>query len=208
MPYRGTKSCCYCKKYLLRYFIYTLQQQQKIKKRQKTDGRKKNRQQENRETTKIGSAKEELDPFPQWQQQGRSATADSAQRPNHSSKEVILVCIDVCMVTHIAGVWINRVRLPILLVVSLTGKMNISLYPFAPENLVSRDGFGSPVPRQPAHLHTQAGSGAYLRDSYRVPRRRPFIYLNRHTRSGESPEFIGSRKYCVPMVLIAESPPA
>ena len=25
---------------------------------------------------------------------------------------------------------------------------------FAPENLVSRDGFGSPVPRQPAHLHT------------------------------------------------------
>ena len=32
---------------------------------------------------------------------------------------------------------------------------------FAPENLVSRDGFGSPVPRQPAHLHTQAESGAY-----------------------------------------------
>ena len=39
--------------------------------------------------------------------------------------------------------------------------MNISLSPFAPENLVSRDGFGSPVPRQPAHLHTQAESGAY-----------------------------------------------
>ena len=29
---------------------------------------------------------------------------------------------------------------------------------FAPENLVSRDGFGSPVPRQPAHLHIQAES--------------------------------------------------
>ena len=28
--------------------------------------------------------------------------------------------------------------------------------PFAPENLVSRDGFGSPVPRQPAHLNTRA----------------------------------------------------
>ena len=55
--------------------------------------------------------------------------------------------------------------------------MNISLSPFAPENLVSRDGFGSPVPRQPAHLHTRAESGAYLRDSSRVPRRRPFIYL-------------------------------
>ena len=26
--------------------------------------------------------------------------------------------------------------------------MHISLSPFAPENLVSRDGFGSPVPRQ------------------------------------------------------------
>ena len=32
----------------------------------------------------------------------------------------------------------------------------ISLSAFAPENLVSRDGFGSPVPRQPVHLHTQA----------------------------------------------------
>ena len=45
------------------------------------------------------------------------------------------------------------------------------------ENLVSRDGFGSPVPRQPAHLHTQAESGAYLRESSRFPRRRPFIHL-------------------------------
>ena len=33
----------------------------------------------------------------------------------------------------------NRVRLPILLVVSRTWKMNISLSPFAPENLVSRE---------------------------------------------------------------------
>ena len=37
----------------------------------------------------------------------------------------------------------------------LTGKTNISLSPFAPGNLVSGDGFGSPVPRQPAHLHIQ-----------------------------------------------------
>ena len=51
--------------------------------------------------------------------------------------------------------------------------MNVSLSAFAPENLVSRDGFGSPVPPQPARLHTQAESGAYLRDSSRVPRRRP-----------------------------------
>ena len=40
--------------------------------------------------------------------------------------------------------------------------MNISLSPFAPEKLVSRDGFGSLVSRQPAHLHTQAESGAYI----------------------------------------------
>ena len=79
------------------------------------------------------------------------------------------------MVTHIARVWINRVRLPVLLVVSWAGKMNISLSAFVPENLVSRDEFGSPVPRQPAHVHTQAESGAYLRDSSRVPRRRPFM---------------------------------
>ena len=36
----------------------------------------------------------------------------------------------------------------------LNREMNISLSPFALENLVSRDGFGSPVPPQPAHLHT------------------------------------------------------
>ena len=82
------------------------------------------------------------------------------------------------MVTHIARVWIKRVRLPILLVVSSTGKKQKSLFAFVPGNSVSRDRFGdrfgSPVPRQPAHLHTQAESGAYLRDSSRVPRRRPF----------------------------------
>ena len=51
----------------------------------------------------------------------------------------------------------------------------ILLSPYVPENLVSRNGFSRPVPRQPAHLHTQAESGAYLRDSSRVPRRRPFM---------------------------------
>ena len=55
--------------------------------------------------------------------------------------------------------------------------MSISLIWFAPENLVSRGGFGSPVVRQPAHLHTQAESGAYLLDSSRVWRWRPFIYF-------------------------------
>ena len=54
----------------------------------------------------------------------------------------------------------------------LDREINISLSAFEPENLVSRSGFSSPAPRQPAHLHTQAESGAYLRDSSRVPRRR------------------------------------
>ena len=46
------------------------------------------------------------------------------------------------MIMTYSRVWINQVRLPILLVVSGTGEMSISLSPFAPENLVSReDGF-------------------------------------------------------------------
>ena len=57
----------------------------------------------------------------------------------------------------------------------LNRENNIPLSPCVPENLVSRDRFSRPVPRQPAHLHTQAESGAYLRDSSRVPRRRPFM---------------------------------
>ena len=46
----------------------------------------------------------------------------------------------------------------------------------------------SPVPARVSLLilHTQAESGAYSRDSSRFPRRRPFIYLNRHTLLGQS----------------------
>ena len=55
----------------------------------------------------------------------------------------------------------------------LNRENNIPLSPCVLENWVSRDGFSRPVPRQPAHLHTQAEPGAYLRDSSRVPRRRP-----------------------------------
>ena len=52
--------------------------------------------------------------------------------------------------SRLARVSINRVRLPIILVVSWTGKIDISISLFAPEDLVSLDGFGSPVPRNPA----------------------------------------------------------
>ena len=54
--------------------------------------------------------------------------------------------------------------------------MIIPLSPYVPDNLVSRDGFSRPVPRQPAHLHTQAEYGAYSRYSSRFPQRRPFIF--------------------------------
>ena len=74
----------------------------------------------------------------------------------------------------------------------LNREHNISLSAlFAPEKLVSRDGFGSPVPCQPAHLHTQADSGAYLRDSSRVPRRRPFIYFKPPCAIGSVPSLSG-----------------
>ena len=41
----------------------------------------------------------------------------------------------------------------------LNRENNTPLSTFAPENLVSRDGFSRPVPRQPAHLHNHAESG-------------------------------------------------
>ena len=59
----------------------------------------------------------------------------------------ILIEAGVCIVmTYKSSVRINRVRLPILLVVSGTGRMNFSLSPIAPENLASRDRFGRSVP--------------------------------------------------------------
>ena len=53
--------------------------------------------------------------------------------------------------SHISRARINRISWPILLVVSWTGKVNISLSLSTPDNLVSQDGFGRPVPRQPAY---------------------------------------------------------
>ena len=73
----------------------------------------------------------------------------------------------------------------------LNRENNFSLSAFAPENLVSRDGFGSPVPRQPAHLRTQAESGAYLGNSSRVSRRRPFICLKPTYAIGSVPSLSG-----------------
>ena len=68
----------------------------------------------------------------------------------------------------------------------LNRKNQYFLSAFAPENLVSRDGFGNPVPRQPAHLHTPAESGAYLRDPPEFLDGVHLFILNRHTPSGQS----------------------
>ena len=67
----------------------------------------------------------------------------------------------------------------------LNGGNKYSLSPFAPENLVSRDGFDSPVPRQPAHISILRLN---LVLTYGIPPGfrggvRLFI-LNRHTPSG------------------------
>ena len=66
--------------------------------------------------------------------------------------------------------------------------MNISLSAFAPENSVSRDGFGSSVSRQPAHLHIILRLNLVL--TYGIPPEfRGGVHLsisNRHTASGQS----------------------
>ena len=68
----------------------------------------------------------------------------------------------------------------------LNRKINISLSAFTPANLVSRDGFGSPVPRQPAHLHTQGESGALTHGIPPDFRGGVHLFFNRHTPSGLS----------------------
>ena len=66
--------------------------------------------------------------------------------------------------THIA-VWPWRLAVPMLLVVSWTGKIFFFLSPFTPDNMASRDVFDPLVPRQPAHLSTQAEYCVYSRDA-------------------------------------------
>ena len=73
----------------------------------------------------------------------------------------------------------------------LNRENDIPLSPCVPENSVLRDGFSRPVPRQPAHLHTQAESGAYLRDSSRVSLLISILRLNLGLTYGIPPDFRG-----------------
>ena len=59
----------------------------------------------------------------------------------------------------------------------LNRESEYSQFPYVPENLVSRGGFSRPVPRQPAHLHTQAESGAC--QYYRTVTYRERTYIRR-----------------------------
>ena len=56
---------------------------------------------------------------------------------------------------------------------------------------------GSAVPSRVSLLilHTQAESSAYSRGSSRLTRRRPFIYVNRHTSSGQSRDSLSGHEY-------------
>ena len=91
----------------------------------------------------------------------------------------------------------------------LNRENNIPLSSCVPENWVSRDGFSRPVPRQPAHLHTQAESGGCLLTGFLPSSAAASIYSSiTAIRYRVSPEFIVSRNNCVPMAFTAESPPA
>ena len=75
--------------------------------------------------------------------------------------------------------------------------MFFSLSPFAPESLVSRDGFGSPAPRQPAHLHNTQAESVVL-NYYGIPldfRSGVHLIIKTAIRHRVSREFIGSIAY-------------
>ena len=86
-------------------------------------------------------------------------------------------------------------------------KMNISLSPFAPENLVSRDGFGRVPSRVSLLIFILRLAVLTYGILPRVPRRRPFVHLKPPYAIGSVPTFVRSRS-CAPMAFTAESPPA
>ena len=90
--------------------------------------------------------------------------------------------------------------------IQLNRKHIVSLSPFVPENLVSRDGFGRPIRVSPLILHTWAKSSIWCVLTKFLPfsATASACTINRH---GISPESIGSR-HCVQFAFTAESPPA
>ena len=82
--------------------------------------------------------------------------------------------------------------------------MNFSLSAFAPENLVSRDGFGSSAPRQPAHLQTLAESGAHSLHSslnvvltFGIPSIQYYLYVGQTTPAAAESCATGELLLCI-----------
>ena len=127
---------------------------------------------------------------------------------NHRGDRLYDECFYVCMVITYSKVWINRVKLPIVLVVNC--RRGNKCFPLAVRawefGLVRQIRPPCPASACSFSARSEVESGAYLRDSSRFPRRRPFIYIaNRHHRV--SPELTRSRNR-VPMAFTAKSPPA
>ena len=98
----------------------------------------------------------------------------------------------------------DQVWLPLLLMAEKQGKTVFSLSPFAPEELVSRDGFGRPVLRQPAHSLRAGRLNLVLSHGNRAAFHEGF-HIYTANRYGVSLKFIGSR-YCMVMLFTAKSP--
>ena len=110
-------------------------------------------------------------------------TRYSDQQGSKSRQTVMRVCMYVCTLIKLH---ITAQSGPVILVIlcksmdqpgnvanpargQLNREINISLSTFARENLVSRDGFGSPVPRQPASQEMQP-SGCLRESACRLRR--------------------------------------
>ena len=85
-----------------------------------------------------------------------ASNVSSAQYNGGFLPDIMYVCICMVITYYSKGKVAKTARSS-----QLNRENAFSLSPLAAGvNLVSRDGFGSPVPRQSVHLHTQAESGA------------------------------------------------
>ena len=102
----------------------------------------------------------------------------------------------VCMVITFSRVWINRVSCQSCSWSAEQGKLKFS-YPRTCLRIWSRE-TGSAVPSRVSLLifNRQAESGAYLRDSFRVPRWRSFIYIKPPYVIGSVPSLSGHAIAC------------
>ena len=112
-----------------------------------------------------------------------------------------------CMVTYIAIIWINRVRLPILHVVSSTEKI---LFPYPRSRLVIWScETGLAVLSRVSLVISILRLNLVLtyEKSFPSSAAAPIYLFETTIRHRVNPEFVESRNH-VPMALTAESPPA